>query len=83
MFKLITMPILINYPKEIAIDTDNNMHVASFSYYDGIAKAKELGLQQTTDFRKVFDNTHFIVCCGDVMIRVKEDDYPEINRKVI
>lgn len=70
-------------PKEITKDADNNMHTASFSYYDGIARAKQLGLKQTTDFRDVWNNTHFIVCCGDVMIKVQESDYPEMNRRTI
>jgi hypothetical protein len=77
------MPILDKYPKEITKDADNNMHVASFDYYTGIAVAKDKELKQTTNFEDVFNETHFIVCCGDVMIRVKETDYPELNRRVI
>jgi len=77
------MSVFKNYPKEITKDIDTDMHIASYSYYDGIAIAKELNLEQTTSFIDVFNNTHFIVCCGDVMIRVKETDYPEINRRVI
>lgn len=77
------MPLFDNLPKEITKDSDNNMQVASFDYYGGLVVAKELNLKQTTSFKEVFDKTHFIVCCGDVMIRVEESDYPELNRRVI
>ena len=70
-------------PTEITIDSDNNTHIASFSYYDGIYRAKQLNLKQTTHFGDVMNKTHFIVCCGDVMIKVEETDYPEIKRRTI
>jgi hypothetical protein len=70
-------------PKEITIDSDNNEQIASFGYYDGIAYAKEHNLQQTTSFKDVFNGTHFIVCCGDVMIKVLPTDYPSIERRII
>ena len=71
-------------PKDINQDSDNNnINVASFGYYDGIHVAKEKGLKQTTSFGDVFAGTHFIVCCGDVMMTVKDTDYPEIERRQI
>lgn len=70
-------------PKEITIDSDNNQQVASFGYYDGIAYTTEKGLKQSTSFKEVLNKTHFIVCCGDVMVSVEPTDYPEIERRVI
>lgn len=70
-------------PKEITRDTDDNTDVASFGFYDGIAIAKEMGLIQGVRFKQVIDKTHFIVCCGDVMIRVEPTDFPQIERRVI
>lgn len=71
-------------PKEITVDPDNNnINIASFGYYDGIAVITERKLKQTTMFRNVFEGTHFIVCCGDVMLKVNEDEYPTIERRII
>lgn len=71
-------------PKEITNDLDaGDVQYASFGYYDGIAYAKQHNLKQTTSFRDVDEKTHFIVCCGDVMIRVESTDYPEIIRRQI
>lgn len=70
-------------PKEITIDSDNNKHIASFSYYDGIDYADKKGLKQTISFKEVFEKTSFIVCCGNVMVNVESTDYPEIERRVI
>lgn len=70
-------------PKEITIDSDNNNHIASFGYYDGIYYAKQNNLKHTTSFADVNNKTHYIVCCGDVMIRVESTDYPNINRRTI
>lgn len=72
-------------PSEITLDKDNNIniHMASFSYYDGIYVAKQLNLKQTSHFGDVMNKTHFIVCCGDVMIRVEETDYPDIKRRIM
>lgn len=77
------MLIITNYPKEITRDEELNFDIASFSYYDGIAIAEERGLKQTTEFKQVFENTHFIACCGDIMLRVKRDEYPELNRRIL
>lgn len=68
-------------PKEITIDVDNGVHVASFSYYDGIAYAKDKGLEHTTSFNDVKARTHYMVCCGDVMVRVEDTDYIEMQRR--
>ena len=71
-------------PKEITKDHDiEDYHIASFGYYDGLKYAKEHNLQHTTSFSDVNNFTHYIVCCSDVMIRVKETDYPEIERRII
>lgn len=69
-------------PKEITIDSDNNdVQIASFDYYSGLAYAKELNLKQTSMFHDVLNKTHFIVCCGDVMIKVEPTDFESIPRR--
>ncbi len=70
-------------PKEITKDQEFGHEVASFGYYDGIQYAKDNKLEQTTSFVDVFAGTHFIVCCGDVMVLVKTADYPSIIRRPI
>lgn len=70
-------------PKEITLDEVSNEHIASFDYYSGINYAKDNNLEQTIQFSDVFKGTHFIVCCGDIMITVKSTDYPEIERRII
>lgn len=68
-------------PKEITKCVETNLNTASFSYYDGIEYAKRHSLDQTTEFSDVRKGTHFIVCCGDVMVKVEETDYPNISRR--
>ena len=68
-------------PTEITRDIVTQTNTASFDYYSGIAYAKEKNLEQTTSFNDVYHGTHFIVCCGDVMVRVEETDFPEITRR--
>jgi len=68
-------------PKEITRCVDTNMHTASFSYYDGIYYAEQHDLKQTSNFNEVKNNNMFIVCCGDVMVRVQPTDYPNIKRR--
>lgn len=68
-------------PKEITID--NDVHIASFGYYDGIQVAQERQLTQATSFKSVFEGKQFIVCCGDVMLKVKSTEYPQIPRRTI
>ena len=58
-------------------------HTASFKYRDGIEYAQTKKLNQTDEFRKVREFTHFIVCCGDVMIAVRSDEFPNIERRAI
>lgn len=70
-------------PKEITINSDNNKHIASFKYHDGIRYINKKGLEQTTSFKEVFEGTRFIVCCGDVMVNIEPTDYPEIKRRII
>ena len=70
-------------PKEITKDKDNGTEVASFDYYSGINYAKQHNLQQTTLYTEVCRRTHFMVCCGDVMIVVDSSFHPEIQRREI
>lgn len=68
-------------PTEITKCKDTGMHTASYEFYSGIREAERRELKQTTDFADVRRGTHFIVCCGDVMLRLHEQEYPEINRR--
>lgn len=70
-------------PKEITKDSDNSDNIASFDYYTGIHYARENNLKQTTKWNEVKAKTHFIVMCGDVVVRVDETDYPEIERRIL
>lgn len=70
-------------PKEITKDTDDGLEVASFEFYTGQAYAKEKGLIQATNFADVSKGTHFIVCCGDVMVKVESEDFPNIERRLL
>lgn len=70
-------------PKDITKDIDTGIEIASFDYYSGIIYAKDNNLGQTTNFKDVTNGTHFIVCCGDVMVLVKDTDFTDINRRVI
>lgn len=72
----------MSQPKEITQDIDTSINIASFDYYTGIKYAKDNNLEQTTSFKDVYAGTHFIVCCGDVMIMVSKDDYPDISRRI-
>ena len=73
---------IMSEPKEITQDIDTAVNIASFDYYTGIQYAKDNNLIQTTSFNDVNAKTHFIVCCGDVMVRVEPTDYPNITRRV-
>ncbi len=68
-------------PTDITRDELND--IASFSYYDGIYLAKQNNLTQTTELSKIRDGKHFIVCCGDVMIKVEQTEYPNIERRLL
>jgi hypothetical protein len=70
-------------PKTIDVwlyEDDGESHMASFAYYDGIRVAKLMKLKQTTELELVRKGTHFIVMCGDVVIRITANEYPEIER---
>ena len=69
-------------PKEITEDCDTGDNVAHFSYYDGVIYAKENNLKQSGDYRDLLKGTHFIVSCGDVMVKVLPKDYPTIERRI-
>ncbi len=68
-------------PTEITRCNDTGLNTASFSYYDGIHYIKDKNLKQSTEFSDVRKGTHFIVCCGDVMVKVEETDFPDITRR--
>lgn len=69
-------------PKEITKDCDTGAETVSFSYFEGVKYAKEAGLLQTDSFTDMRLKTHFLVCCGDVMISVEPADFPSISRRV-
>lgn len=69
-------------PKEITQDINTSINIASFDYYSGIQYAKDNNLSQTSSFTDVLKGTHFIVCCGDVMLKVNKEDYPNIKRRI-
>lgn len=70
-------------PKEITQDSDTGVNIASFSYYDGIPYCKEKGIIQDVNFDKVMLGTHFVVCCGEVMVKIQPTDFPDINRRIL
>ncbi len=73
---------LLYVPKEITQDIETAINIASFDYYSGKRYCELLGIPQCESFNKVSDGTGFIVCCGDVMVKVKQTDYPDIKRRV-
>ena len=73
---------LLYVPKEITQDIDTAINIASFDYSSGIRYCELLGIKQHVHFNAVNEGTHFIVCCGDVMVKVKQTDYPNITRRV-
>lgn len=72
---------VIILPTDITKCTETGRETASFGYYDGIHVAKKRKLKQTTSFADVITSTHYIVCCGDVMLRVQPEEYPNIKRR--
>ena len=70
-------------PKEILVYQypDGPNHMASFDWHAGIFYAKEKGLIQSGELSEVRLKTHFIIMCGDVVVRVEPEDFPEIERK--
>jgi len=70
-------------PKDITIDSENGNQVASFNFNEGKEVAREKGLVQTSSYSQVYNGTGFIISCGDVMMKVSETDYPEIQRRTI
>jgi len=62
-------------PKEITKTVDGT-NVASFDYYSGIKYTRRHNLKQSGMIKE----GQFIVCCGDVIVVVKETDYPHIKR---
>lgn len=68
-------------PTEITRCSETGMNTASFDYYSGIKYIKDKGLEQTADFKDVREGTHFVVCCGDVMVKVEETDFPDVPRR--
>ncbi len=73
---------MIYIPKEITQDIDTGINIASFSYYDGINYAKSRNLEQSTSFTDINKGSHFLVCCGDVCIKVDSNEFPTITRRI-
>lgn len=69
-------------PTEITKCCDTGIETASFDYYTGIKYVVEHNIPQTTKMSLIQDGSHFIVCCGDVMIGVQPTDFPEIERRI-
>ena len=69
-------------PKEITQCVNTGVNVASFSFYEGVKEVEHRKLERTTTFSDVNKYTHYLVCCGDVMFRVKETEYPDVNRRI-
>lgn len=70
-------------PKDITRDTRSGVDVASFGYYAGVEYCRLKGLKFSTSFDEVFKGTHYLVCCGDVMVTVEPDAYPDIERRLL
>lgn len=70
-------------PKEITKDSETGVEYASFDYYSGVHLAKKNGWKQTTSMNELAKENTFLVCCGDVMIRVVPSMYSSIERRVI
>jgi len=68
-------------PKEITKCVDTGIHTASFGFYEGKQFVKDNNLEQTTEFSEVRNNNKFIVCCGNIMVRVSRFDYTHITRR--
>lgn len=65
-------------PKEITVDETD--HLASFDYYTGLSYVKKNNLKQSSDLQDVRKGTHYVVSCGDVVVKVSETDFPEVER---
>ena len=73
---------LLYIPKEITQDVDTKENIASFDYYSGKNYCELMNIKQSSNFNDVSKGTHFIVCCGDVMVKVLQSDYPAIKRRI-
>jgi len=65
-------------PKDITIA--DNVEWASFEYYTGMEVVKELNLTQKT---RLEDFDSFIVCCGDIVILTKAEEFANIKRRIL
>ena len=70
-------------PTEITKDSETGVEIASFKYTDGILVAKQNLKSQTTNFDDIINKNMFLVCCGEVMMRVRSTDYQTIDRRVV
>ena len=51
-------------PKEVALDTENDIYLAYFDYYTGRKYIKTNNLKLTTSYKDIFDNKPvYIVQC--------------------
>jgi hypothetical protein len=57
------------------------IHTASFDYYAGMKYVELNHMKQSSDMGDTRKFTHYVVCCGDVMIRVLPEDFPEVERR--
>ena len=69
-------PIQITHSK-----IDRTKHVATFKYHDGIQYANMNKLEHTVNYSEMLKGAHYCIVCGDVLLVVDKDDYPEIERK--
>lgn len=70
-------------PKEITKDGDTGVEFASFGYYEGMQYVKANNLLFSTSFLDVSKGTHYLVCCGDVMVLSKPHMWPQVERRII
>ena len=65
-------------PLQIEIDEVGN-HVATFDYESGVEEASNRGLNQGTNYNDLLHGM-FVESCGNVLIAVPSDDYPNVKR---
>lgn len=70
-------------PKDITQDVDSGLQIASFDYNLAIRKMKEKNYKQVVSFTDLKPHSTFIVCCGDIMTIVNDEDYPSVKRRII
>lgn len=69
-------------PREITKDCDTGIEHAWFDYYSGIHLAEQFGWKQTTSIAELEKVGNFIVCCGEVGIRIVPADFSHMERRI-